>query len=101
MYRAVIKDHPTIRKRYEDKGEITIVDPAKYPTIISDIEVCCFMMLKTCYLQYFSEPLSSVTIIAPMKYTSEVMVLCKSRRGEQRNAEAIDGERILFKYDMP
>jgi translation elongation factor EF-4 len=52
-------------------------------------------------LQYFSEPLSNVTIIAPMKYTSEVMVLCKSRRGEQRNAEAIDGERIMFKYDMP
>jgi len=37
-YIVRIKDHPTIRKRYDSKAELVINDPSKFPELVTDIE---------------------------------------------------------------
>jgi hypothetical protein len=38
-YRARIRANAGIRRRYDDREEVSVVDPAKFPPV-SDVEVC-------------------------------------------------------------
>lgn len=86
-YKAEIKDNQTIRKRYGGKGEVVIVDPAKFPEHPDVVR--------------FLEPYVIATIITPQEYLGDMMALCNQRRGKQRDMSAIEGERIMLRYELP
>ncbi len=69
-------------------GEIIEIDnPTKFPspTEIEEIE----------------EPYIFVRIITPNEYIGNIMQLARDRRGECKNTETLDAERVLLTFDMP
>ncbi|HHW55094.1 MAG: translation elongation factor 4 [bacterium] len=48
-----------------------------------------------------AEPFVRATIIVPSDYVGPVMELCQEKRGEFRNMEYLDQNRVLLTYDLP
>ncbi|NLJ33526.1 MAG: elongation factor 4 [Firmicutes bacterium] len=48
-----------------------------------------------------AEPFVRATIIAPSTYVGPVMELCQDNRGEFRNMEYADENRVVLTYDLP
>jgi GTP-binding protein LepA len=85
----LISTAPTvIYKVMTTKGEsLTIDNPANLPDP-SNIE-------------YLEEPYIQATIIAPERYTGNILQLCQERRGIQKSMQYLDPTRIMLIYEMP
>ncbi|VDO19398.1 unnamed protein product [Heligmosomoides polygyrus] len=83
-----VLDNETIRKkRFGGKGEISIIDPSKFPEE-SDIEK-------------FLEPVVTVRIIVPAEMMGTVNGLCSDCRGERGDVSSIDENRLLIVWKLP
>jgi elongation factor 4 len=47
------------------------------------------------------EPMIDVTIIVPQTYLGSVLTLCQEKRGEQKDMNFIDDQRVMLKYKLP
>ena len=52
-------------------------------------------------IQLAEEPYAKVNVIAPQEYVGNIMDLCKKRRGEFKNMEYLDANRVELHYEMP
>ena len=52
-------------------------------------------------LQLAEEPYAKVNVIAPQEYVGNIMDLCQNRRGEFKNMEYLDANRVELHYEMP
>ncbi|CAD6188462.1 unnamed protein product [Caenorhabditis auriculariae] len=86
-YRAIIKDNDTIRKRYDGKSEIRILDPGKFPDHF-DVEE-------------FLEPMVKVRMIVPSSMMGVVNGLCSECRGERGDINSIDEQRMIIVWRLP
>lgn len=87
-YLLKIKDNPTIRKRYDNQGEIVVNDPCKFPDLVTDIKE-------------YLEPMAVCTIITPNQYYKNIEELCEKNRGLRLESTMIDDERVMLKYRFP
>ena len=69
-------------------GEVLMVDnPLDYPDPM-EIELA-------------EEPFVKVTLMAPQEYVGNIMDLCQQRRGEYKDMNYLDANRVELHYDMP
>jgi translation factor GUF1, mitochondrial len=47
------------------------------------------------------EPIIDATIIVPQKYLGNIIELCESKRGKQKDLSYLDEERVILKYALP
>ncbi|RTL07027.1 elongation factor 4 [Candidatus Dependentiae bacterium] len=47
------------------------------------------------------EPIIDVTIIVPQTYLGGILNLCQEKRGEQKDMNFIDDQRVMLKYKLP
>lgn len=47
------------------------------------------------------EPMIDVTIIVPQTYLGGILNLCQEKRGEQKDMNFIDDQRVILKYKLP
>ena len=52
-------------------------------------------------IQLAEEPYAKVNVIAPQEYVGSIMDLCQNRRGEFKNMEYLDANRVELHYEMP
>jgi GTP-binding protein LepA len=75
-----------VKARNSDKPE-EINNPASFPHF-SEIE-------------YIEEPLVTATVVTPNEYLSNVIDLCKSKRGKVIEVRQIDSKRVLGTFEVP
>jgi len=47
------------------------------------------------------EPIIDATILVPQKYLGNLIELCESKRGKQKDLSYLDEERVILKYTLP
>ncbi len=52
-------------------------------------------------IQLAEEPFVKASLIAPQEYVGNIMDLCQQRRGEFKNMEYLDANRVELHYEMP
>jgi len=52
-------------------------------------------------IQLAEEPFAKVSLIAPQEYVGNIMELAQQRRGEFKNMDYLDANRVELHYDMP
>ena len=52
-------------------------------------------------IQLAEEPFVKANLIAPQEYVGNIMDLCQQRRGEFKNMEYLDANRVELHYEMP
>ena len=52
-------------------------------------------------IQLAEEPYAKGNVIAPQEYVGNIMDLCQNRRGEFKNMEYLDANRVELHYEMP
>ena len=52
-------------------------------------------------IELAEEPFVKASLIAPQEYVGNIMDLCQARRGEFKNMEYLDANRVELHYDMP
>ena len=52
-------------------------------------------------IEYMEEPIVDASIMLPTDYVGNIMELCQDRRGNFRNMEYIDDNRVVLHYDLP
>ena len=52
-------------------------------------------------IQLAEEPFVKANLIAPQEYVGSIMDLCQNRRGEFKNMEYLDANRVELHYEMP
>ena len=52
-------------------------------------------------IELAEEPFVKASLIAPQEYVGNIMDLCQNRRGEFRNMEYLDANRVELHYEMP
>ena len=52
-------------------------------------------------IQLAEEPFVKASLIAPQEYVGNIMDLCQARRGEFKNMEYLDANRVELHYEMP
>ena len=52
-------------------------------------------------IQLAEEPYAKVNVIAPQEYVGNIMDLCQNRRGEFKNMEYLDANRVELHYERP
>ena len=50
---------------------------------------------------YIEEPIAKVEIITPLEYVWNLMQLSQERRGNFKNQQFIDSDRVMLTYDLP
>jgi GTP-binding protein LepA len=75
------------RVKKTDGAEITIHSPQELPNQEQIASI--------------AEPYVKIDIIMPKKYLGKVMDLVQSRRGEYKNTEFLDENRVILHYDIP
>jgi GTP-binding protein LepA len=70
-----------------DGAEVTIDNPLNYPDP-SEIETA-------------EEPFVAASVITPTAYVGNIMDLCQDRRGEFKNLQYLDTDRVELHYDLP
>ncbi|MDD3145440.1 MAG: translation elongation factor 4 [Candidatus Gracilibacteria bacterium] len=50
---------------------------------------------------YIEEPIAKVEIITPLEYVGNLMQLSQERRGNFKNQQFIDSDRVMLTYDLP
>lgn len=85
----LISTAPTVIYRVKTtKGEILNIDnPAKLPD--------------PSQIDSMEEPFIHATIIAPERYTGNILQLCQERRGVQKSLQYLDPTRIMLVYELP
>ncbi|MBU0648639.1 translation elongation factor 4 [Patescibacteria group bacterium] len=53
------------------------------------------------YIEHTEEPWVSVDIITPKEYVGNIMSLAQDRRGEYKNTEYLDTNRVILHYELP
>ncbi|XP_072315832.1 translation factor Guf1, mitochondrial [Eucyclogobius newberryi] len=84
-YKAVLSSAKLIKEHGSE--EIIVVNPAQFPD-------------RSVVSQYL-EPIVLGTILAPDDFTGQILSLCASRRGVQKNMLYIDDHRVMMKYMFP
>ena len=70
-----------------DGTQVTIDNPLNYPNP-SEIEVA-------------EEPFVAASIITPTEFVGNIMELCQDRRGEFKDMQYLDTDRVELHYDIP
>ncbi len=52
-------------------------------------------------IELAEEPFVKASLIAPQEYVGNIMDLCQNRRGEFKNMEDLDANRVELHYEMP
>ena len=52
-------------------------------------------------IELAEEPFVKASLIAPQEYVGNIMDLCQNRRGEFKNMEYLDANRVELHYEMP
>ncbi|MDY7042214.1 MAG: translation elongation factor 4 [Chloroflexota bacterium] len=80
---------PSVEYRVAKRdGQIVLVDnPAELP---DEVEV-----------EHIEEPWMEISIFTPAEYIGSIMELVTGRRGEYKNTEYLDEQRVLLTYDVP
>ena len=52
-------------------------------------------------LDYAEEPYVKASIMTPSEYVGNIMELCQNRRGEYKDMEYIDSDRVEMHYELP
>ena len=52
-------------------------------------------------IELAEEPFVKASLIAPQEYVGNIMDLCQTRRGEFKNMEYLDANRVELHYEMP
>ena len=52
-------------------------------------------------IELSEEPFVKASLIAPQEYVGNIMDLCQARRGEFKNMEYLDANRVELHYEMP
>lgn len=52
-------------------------------------------------IEYMEEPIVSASVMTPSDYVGAVMELCQNRRGEFKNMEYLEENRVVLHYDLP
>ena len=52
-------------------------------------------------IELSEEPFVKASLIAPQEYVGNIMDLCQNRRGEFKNMEYLDANRVELHYEMP
>ena len=52
-------------------------------------------------IELAEEPFVKASLIAPQEYVGNIMDLCQARRGEFKNMEYLDANRVELHYEMP
>ena len=86
---ALITTAPNVVYRVtKTDGTVLMVDnPLDYPDPM-EIELA-------------EEPFVKASLIAPQEYVGNIMDLCQNRRGEFKNMEYLDANRVELHYEMP
>jgi elongation factor 4 len=53
------------------------------------------------HIEEIFEPIITATIIVPKLYLGNIITLCESKRGEQKEMKFMDEDRIILKYKLP
>ncbi len=75
------------RVHITDGGQVDIDNPSKLP------QPAC--------IQYLEEPYIRASIMTPPDYIGTVCQLCASRRGEHKDTQYLDSQKVLINYDLP
>ncbi|KAI9593134.1 P-loop containing nucleoside triphosphate hydrolase protein [Syncephalis fuscata] len=89
----VIITQPTVPYKVVDKSgkETLIRTPADFPS--PDV-----LPHQMCELQ---EPMVLATLIFPAEYLGQMLELCGARRGEQKEYQYLDDNRVMIRYTLP
>ena len=52
-------------------------------------------------IQEIREPVASASIYTPPEYVGNIMELCQNKRGEYKDMQYLDANRVLLKYEIP
>jgi elongation factor 4 len=55
----------------------------------------------TTKIEEIYEPIIDATILVPQKYLGNIIELCESKRGKQKDLSYLDEERVILKYTLP
>jgi GTP-binding protein LepA len=76
------------RIKYKDSGQTTEIDnPASFPHYTK--------------IEYIEEPYVAATVVSPNEFLSNVIELCKARRGSVIEIRQIDSRRALGTFELP
>ncbi len=86
---SIITTAPTVLYKITQQGgkKLDIENPADFPDA-STIET-------------IEEPIINASIMTPKEYLGGIMTLCQERRGEQKEMQYIDEDRIVLHYKLP
>ncbi|MGI6497618.1 MAG: translation elongation factor 4 [Oscillospiraceae bacterium] len=69
-------------------GETLVIDnPLNYPEPVE--------------IEYAEEPFVTATVLTPSEYVGNIMDLCQDRRGEYKNMNYLDEDRVELHYELP
>ena len=52
-------------------------------------------------IEYMEEPVADVSVMTPNDYVGAVMEICQEKRGNFRNMEYMEANRVVLHYDIP
>jgi translation factor GUF1, mitochondrial len=86
---SVIATAPSVLYKFKmtNGKELDIENPSEFPDP---------SQIDTIY-----EPVIEATIIVPQTYLGNVIKLCQEKRGEQKDLNYLDDERVILKYKLP
>jgi translation factor GUF1, mitochondrial len=86
---SIITTAPTVlyKIKLATGEEVLIENPSKFPELVKIDEIF--------------EPMIRATIITPKEYLGVILKLCQDRRGEQKDMNYLDENRVILSYLMP
>ena len=97
-----------IQERLEREFDLSIVTTA--PSVIYNVKTKSGELLSIqnptnlpdqTEIEYMEEPIVSASVMTPSDYVGAVMELCQNRRGEFKNMEYLEENRVVLHYDLP
>ena len=52
-------------------------------------------------IDHMLEPIADVSVMTPQEYVGAVMELCQDKRGQFKNMEYVESNRVIIHYDIP
>ena len=85
----IITTAPSVSYRvYKTDGSmIEVSNPSSLPAVTEIQEIC--------------EPVANASIYTPPEYVGNIMELCQNKRGEYKDMQYLDTNRVLLKYEIP
>ena len=97
-----------VQERLEREFDLNIVTTA--PSVIYNVKTKSGELLSIqnptnlpdqTEIEYMEEPIVSASVMTPPDYVGAVMELCQNRRGEFKNMEYLEENRVVLHYDLP